>query len=172
MIATGVGFSMSGRAEIIQRLKSVLSCPSAFEGDAFSYDRLQTQATAVGSIINELIRAAEDGGYLTKSLSYKYNSECCLKHYLFLCSNIVQHCLAHVLDGLVIFEYKSAAAVYSITIEATLEYFEEGELSLNFRVDGVSSFRIFIHVCAGRHGWLDGPGRHSGFANAGSIRKI
>jgi uncharacterized protein VirK/YbjX len=131
---------MSGRAEIIQRLKSALSCPSAFEGDAFSYDRLQAQATLVGSIINELIRAAEDGSYLTKSLSHKYNSECCLKHYLFLYKHIVPHCLAHILDGLSVFEYKSATAVYSITIEATLEFFQEGELSLDFRVDGVSIF--------------------------------
>jgi uncharacterized protein VirK/YbjX len=131
---------MTSRAEIIQRLKSALTRPSGYQGEAYSYDRLRAQTTEIGPILNELVRAAEEGGYLAKTLSGKYNSECSSRHYLFLYKHIASDRLAHLLDGLRIFEHQSAKAIYTITIECTLEYFQEGELSLDFRVDGVSIF--------------------------------
>src|SRR5271157_3886068 len=131
---------MTSRAELIQRLKSALTRPSGYEGEAYSYDRLRAQTTEIGPILNELVRAAEEGGYLAKTLSGKYNSECSSRHYLFLYKHIAPDRLGHLLDGLQIFEHKSAKAIYTIIIECTLEYFQEGELSLDFRVDGVSIF--------------------------------
>src|SRR6202012_690696 len=83
-----------------------------------------------------------------KTITGRLKAVCCLRHYSFLGSVVaVSQSEALLSPDILVFEYCSASTIY--TIHLIHEYQFEGELSVDFRADGVSLFRTSFNVVPG-----------------------